>query len=192
MVVRGFAGRSSVDLSRRRFLATFAAVGTGATSRTGQKAPRPVASSTRNSHVGRRYTYERLPPHPPFEPSHIVLEKPGWFTMVFATFHPDVPLGSYLLLFDQLRSPLNARYRFIDSDPAIFTMGPTLGRGATSALSFADAESPAAQQDGKGDSQEPRGFPVDRGLIAVVSSTPGVLTQVPGTAGVRLTVRVQY
>lgn len=112
--------------------------------------------------------------------------------MVFAAFHPDVPVGSYLLLLDQVRSPFDARSPFADGDPAIFTMGPTLAAGATSALSLSEVETPVVVAGPDGRDREVRGFPVDRGLIGVLSTTPGVLTQITGTTGVRLTVRVQY
>jgi hypothetical protein len=123
---------------------------------------------------------------PYFELIARVASNSGLLAYIEAAFHQLTPIGTYLLLLDQTSSSDQQGQGVAlvaDGDPALVTLGPTQALGSIIVFSHADCEAPLWLEVQGSDApnsmvkREMRGFPFDAGCIAVLSSTPGVLTQ---------------
>lgn len=153
-----------------------------------------------------------------FEFIALILTEGGLLPYIGVAIHQDTPTGIYVLLCDQKISPQPApagQYNLVqDGDPALVTLGPTVpafdaqGNPVGSTMVFSESETEARSivevsghgprgPNGPSDLRHFKGFPFDDGLIAVLSTTPGIVTQLTGVGelppagGARFTARLQ-
>lgn len=121
----------------------------------------------------------------------------GFFLYDFdAVIHETQQAGIYLLLLDQKTAQDNSGALFANGDLAIRTLGPTTAQGQVLSLpeqsSMPEMLIRVRNSEGEWEERRMRGFPFDNGCIAVLSTTPGRLTQLnAGAQGARFTARGQ-
>lgn len=134
----------------------------------------------------------------------------GWLPYLSVCFHLSTAVGLYVLLLDQTQSANQTNSPgpqqpiiVANGDPAIVTLpGPTLVAGST--IFFSESETEAhtfkrvpREEECKTDMRDFAGFPFDQGCIAVLSTTPGLVTlplgpnEGPVVGGARFTARWQ-
>lgn len=138
----------------------------------------------------------------------------GWLPYISIAFHLSTAIGLYVLLLDQVQSDDQANavlgpdgqplFRIVNNgDPGLVTLGPTGAVGSTIVFSESETEAQTRIRRLKNydncdeETRDVAGFPFDRGCIAVLSTTPGLLTQLPPiidappVGGARFTARWQ-
>ncbi len=121
----------------------------------------------------------------------------GFFLYDFyAAFHETPAAGVYVLLLDQRTAQDNSGALFVNGDLALITLGPTTAQGQVLTLpeqsGMPSIDIMVQNSVGQWERRRMRGFPFDNGCIAVLSTTPGRVTQVPNQSqGARITARGQ-
>lgn len=130
-----------------------------------------------------------------FEFAARVMVKGGFLAFISIAMHETTQTGIYVLLLDQTVSSTVAAGQstrpFANGDLALITLGPTSaavdptsGNPLAATIVFSESEAEARVKIGTSRGlREFRGFPFDTGCIAVLSSTPGRLTQLVGQVG---------